>query len=148
MDDSIRNDLLYAIFPGTLDTSINVAKRIGQPLGMNDEAIEELLNEGLLQMKVEGGVPLFSLTRGVSSDDEYLVWVVRAALKKEFGSMPAAEPACHFLETRNWKFEDGRTEQHFFKALAAHLSQLTGKEMQIADWSSATLAILEMRLLR
>ena len=62
--------------------------------------------------------------------------------------MPTAEIACQFLETRNWKFEDGRTEHHFFKALAAHLSQLTGKEMTITDWSSATLAILEMGLLR
>ena len=148
MDETIKNEVLYSIFPSTWDTSVNVAKRIGSPLDVTDEAMEQLLNEGLFQMKVEDGVALFGLTRAVSSDDEYLVWIVRRALKKEFGKMPTAEIACQFLETRNWKFEDGRTEQHFFKALAAHLSQLTGKEMQIADWSSATLAILEMRLLR
>ena len=159
MDETIKNEVLYSIFPGTWDTSVNVAKRIGSPLDVTDEAMEQLLNEGLLQMKVEDGVglfqmkvedgvALFGLTRAVSSDDEYLVWIVRRALKKEFGKMPTAESACQFLESRDWKFEDGRTEQHFFKALAAHLKLLTGKEMQIADWSSATLAILEMRLLR
>lgn len=147
MDEKIKNDLLYAIFPGTWDLPNNIAKRIGQPLELTDETIEDLLNEGLFQMKVEDGVPLFGLTRGVSSDDEFLVWVVRAALKKEFGKMPSAEAACQFLESGTWKSEAGRTERHYFKALAAHLKLLTGKEVQITDWSSAVLIIQEMGLL-
>ena len=63
-------------------------------------------------------------------------------LKKEFGEMPTAEIACQFLESRDWKFEEGRTEQHVFRALVAHLKMLTGNEVNIADWSSATQAIL------
>ena len=77
MDEAIKNDILYDTFPGTWDTPTNIAKRIAQPQIETDDAIEDLLNGGLLQMKVDDGVPLFGLVRRASSDDEYLVWIVK-----------------------------------------------------------------------
>lgn len=148
MGESIRTDILYAIFPGTWDTPANVAQQIGQDRELVDQAIEELLNEGVLQMKVEDDVALFGLTRAVTSDDEILVWMVRRLLKKEFGKMPTAEAACKHLESLNWNLQNGQSEQHVFQSLAAHLKVLNGKDLVIDDWHSATLAILEVGLLR
>lgn len=147
MGDPIRNHILYAIFPGQWDSWTNIASRVDYPIEAVQEAINALVHEGLLQSEDAEGQMRLALSRTASSDDEYLVWVVRTSLKQEFGRMPSPEQATRFLETRAWSVGEGRTVQHIFKALAAHLRQATGHQLTITDWDAATLAIAEMELL-
>ena len=148
MKSTIRNDLLDSMSPVTWVTQAELAARTGFPIDSVNDAVDDLIGEGRVWIRVEDGEWRFCPYREVSGHDKYLVRGVMEALKKEFGKMPSAESACQFLESRDWSLEDGRTEQDIFRALAAHLRMLTGNEVNIADWPSATLAILKIGLLR